>query len=48
MTPHNIYVIFEVWLKGLTLTHTPEFLALQFDLLSNIAWNFVATDFLWA
>lgn len=47
MASHNTNVIFEVWWKGLTVTHAPELLALQFDLPSNIARNFVATDFLW-
>lgn len=47
MTSHNIYVILELWWKGLTVTHAPDFLALQFDPLSNNAWDFVATDFLW-
>lgn len=47
MTSHNTNVIFEVWWKGLTVTHAPEHLARQFDLPSNIARNLVATDFLW-
>lgn len=38
-----MYVILEAWRKGLTAIHTPEFLALLFD----IAWNFAATGFLW-
>lgn len=44
MTSHNIYVILEVWWKGTTVTHTPEILALWFELLHNMVWNFVATD----
>lgn len=47
MTLHNTNVIFEVWWKGLTVIHAPELSALEFDLPSNTAWNFVATDFLW-
>lgn len=42
---HNIYIILEVEWKDLTVIHAPEFLALLLDLLSNIAWNFAATNF---